>query len=104
MGAWQPALREPKLHPFVRGSEPQALIKRDGLGTALVTGQLHEVAVTLPCLVNGPLHQLGAVPRSTVFPRHAHAFDQRPGDPFTDIGRVAAGDILDWLNRALPAR
>ena len=33
-----------------------------------------------------------------------HAFDQRPGDPFTDIGRVAAGDILDWLNRALPAR
>ena len=26
-----------------------------------------------------------------------HAFDQRPGDPFTDIGRVAAQEILDWL-------
>jgi acetyl esterase/lipase len=33
-----------------------------------------------------------------------HAFDQRPGDPFTDIGRVAAGEILGWLDRALPAR
>lgn len=33
-----------------------------------------------------------------------HAFDQRPGDPFTDIGRVAASEILEWLNRELPAR
>ena len=33
-----------------------------------------------------------------------HAFDQRPGDPFTDIGLAAASEILDWLNEELPAR
>lgn len=32
-----------------------------------------------------------------------HAFDQRPGDPFTAIGRRAAREILDWLPTALPA-
>jgi acetyl esterase/lipase len=31
-----------------------------------------------------------------------HAFDQRPGDPFTDVGRVAAREILRWLSTALP--
>jgi acetyl esterase/lipase len=33
-----------------------------------------------------------------------HSFDQRPGDPFTDIGRTAAREIRDWLDRELPAR
>jgi acetyl esterase/lipase len=33
-----------------------------------------------------------------------HAFDQRPGDPFTDIGRSAASEIVGWLDEALPAR
>jgi acetyl esterase/lipase len=33
-----------------------------------------------------------------------HAFDQRPGDPFTDVGRIAAREILAWIATALPER
>jgi acetyl esterase/lipase len=33
-----------------------------------------------------------------------HSFDQRPGDPFTDIGRVAAAEIIRWLELELPPR
>ena len=69
-------------------AEGQRLIKAHGLGSPLVSGELHQAAATRPCPLNCPQHHLPAKAASPM----------PGGDPDSlNLGSLPAGVVKDGM-------